>query len=239
MAQLNGWMTIADAYANALFAGAGWDSVTLDAQHGLFDDRALRDTLLALSATTPRRFVRLAGNDPHLVGRALDLGADGVIVPMIDSVADAQALAGACWYPPRGARSFGPALAALRAGAQPYEAFAGAIEVWAMIETRGGLEAVEDIAAVDGITGLYVGPNDLALALGLPPGSSREEPQMLEAFARVVAAAGAAGKASCIFCVAPAYARRMADLGFTMVTVAGDAALMRGAAAAAVAQMKG
>jgi 4-hydroxy-2-oxoheptanedioate aldolase len=238
MAQLNGWMTIPDAYANALFAGAGWDSVTLDAQHGLFEDRSLRDSLHALAEKTPKRLVRVPWNHPPDLMRVLDLGADGIIAPMIDSVAEAEALAAACWYPPRGRRSFGPGLAALRAGSRPYEAFAADIEVWAMIETRGGFDAVEEIAAVDGITGLYVGPNDLALCLGLPPGSSREEPQMFEAFARIIAAANSAGKESGIFCIEPAYARRMAELGFTMVTVAGDSALMTAAAVAAVAQMK-
>jgi 4-hydroxy-2-oxoheptanedioate aldolase len=238
MAQLNGWMSIPDAYANALFAGAGWDSVTLDAQHGLYDDRSIRDCLHALADKSPRRLVRVPWNDPAQLMRALDLGADGVIAPMIDSVAEAEALAMACWYPPRGRRSFGPGLAAIRAGSRPYEAYAADIQVWAMIETRGGFDAVEAIAAVDGVTGLFVGPNDLALSLGLPSGSNREEPQMLAACGRIVAAARAAGKQSGIFCTNPAYARRMADLGFDMVTVAGDSALMQAAAEAAVAQMR-
>jgi 4-hydroxy-2-oxoheptanedioate aldolase len=238
MTQLNGWMTIPDAYANALFAGAGWDSVTLDAQHGLFDDRSLRDTLHALADKTPRRIVRVPWNDPAQLMRALDMGADGIIAPMIDSVAEAEALAAACWYPPKGRRSFGPGLAALRAGARPYEAAAADIEVWAMIETRGGFDAVEAIAAVNGVTGLYVGPNDLALSFGLASGSNREEPQMLAAFERIIAAAKVAGKESGIFCTNPAYARRMAELGFTMVTVAGDGELMRAAAVAAVGEMK-
>jgi 4-hydroxy-2-oxoheptanedioate aldolase len=237
MARLNGWMSIPDAFANALFAGVGWDSVTLDAQHGLFDDRALRETLLALAAPTPKRLVRPPWNDAAWICRALDLGADGVIVPMINSVAEAKALAAAALYPPRGQRSFGGALAAMRAGAQPYEAFAAEVEVWAMIETAQALQSVEAIAAVAGVTGLFVGPNDLALSLGLPSGSSREEPQMLDAFARIVAAANSAGKESGIFCTTPAYARRMGAMGFSMLTVAGDAALLRDAAATAVAEM--
>lgn len=238
MAQLNGWMSIPDAFANATFAAAGWDSVTLDAQHGLFDDRSLRDSLHALGHPAPKRFVRVPWNEPAQVMRALDLGADGVIAPLVNSVADARALAEAAWYPPRGKRSFGPSLAALRAGGHAYEAVAQEIEVWAMVETREALDVVEAIAGVDGITGLYVGPNDLALSLGLPSGSSREEPQMIQAFSRIVAAARGAGKESGIFCVGPAYARRMADLGFTMVTVAGDGALMRAAATAAIAEMR-
>jgi 4-hydroxy-2-oxoheptanedioate aldolase len=238
MAQLNGWMSIPDAFANATFAAAGWDSVTLDGQHGLFDDRSIRDSLHALGDPKPRRLVRVPWNDAAQVCRALDLGADGVIAPMINSVADARALAESAWYPPRGKRSFGPGLAALRAGGRAYEAVAQEIEVWAMVETREALDAVEAIAGVDGITGLYVGPNDLALSLGFAAGSSREEPEMMQAFSRIVAAARAAGKESGIFCVGPAYARRMADMGFTMVTVAGDGALMRAAATAAIAEMR-
>jgi 4-hydroxy-2-oxoheptanedioate aldolase len=238
MAQLNGWMSIPDAFANATFAAAGWDSVTLDGQHGLFDDRSIRDSLHALGHPTPRRLVRVPWNDAAQVCRALDLGADGVIAPMINSVADAKALAEFAWYPPRGKRSFGPGLAALRAGGQHYETVAQWIEVWAMVETREALDVVEAIAGVDGITGLYVGPNDLALSLGFPAGSSREEPQMMQAFSRIVAAARGAGKESGIFCVTPAYARRMADMGFTMVTVAGDGALMRAAASTAIAEMR-
>ena len=238
MVEVNGWLAIPDAFSAALFARGGWDSVTLDAQHGLFEDRSLRDTLHALSAASPRRYVRVPWNDPALVGRALDLGADGVIVPMINNPAEARALAAASWYPPRGGRSFGPGLSALRAGAQPYTAFAAEIRVWGMIETREAFESVEDIAAVDGITGLFVGPNDLALSLGLASGSNREEPQMLDAFRRIVAAARAAGKDCGIYCTNAAYARRMADLGFSMVTAAGDAALLSAAAAKVVEDVR-
>lgn len=238
MVEVNGWLSIPDAFGAALFARAGWDSVTLDAQHGLFDERSLRDVLHALSAATPRRYVRVPWNDPALVGRALDLGADGVIAPMINSVAEAQALARAAWYPPRGQRSFGPGLSALRAGGRPYVDYAGDTSVWAMIETREALEAVEAVAAVDGVDGLFVGPNDLALSLGLPSGSNRQEPQMIDAFGRIVAAAAAHRKRSGIYCTNAAYARQMADLGFTMVTAAGDAALLSAAAAQVVEDVR-
>ncbi|HWF01712.1 MAG TPA: aldolase/citrate lyase family protein [Caulobacteraceae bacterium] len=239
MVEINGWLSIPDAFGAALFARAGWDSVTLDAQHGLFDERALRDVLHALAAPAPRRYVRVPWNDPALVGRALDLGADGVIAPMINSVAEAQALARAAWYPPRGQRSFGPGLSALRAGGRPYVDYAGETTIWAMIETREALAAVEAIAAVDGIDGLFVGPNDLALSLGLGVGSNREEPQMMDAFGRIVAAARGAGKRSGIYCTNGPYARRMGEFGFTMVTAAGDAALLAAAAAKVVEDVRG
>jgi 4-hydroxy-2-oxoheptanedioate aldolase len=233
MLQVNGWMSIPDPFANALFARAGWDSVTLDAQHGLFDYATLAASLQALAGARPRRLVRVPRNEPGYIGKVLDAGADGVIAPMINSVGEARALAAACWYPPRGSRSFGPILAALRTGGLPYQKGpAQAIEVLAMIETREALDAVEEIAAVDGITGLFVGPSDLALALGLEPGQDREEGVLLDAYRRIVQAAQRAQKTVGIYCASPGYARKMAALGFSMVTVISDAAVLSRAAAA-------
>ena len=238
MVQINGWMSIPDPYANALFARVGWDSVTLDAQHGLFDERALVATLQALGDKTPRRLVRVAWNEAALIGKALDFGADGVIVPLVNSVDDARRVADACRFPPTGTRSFGPGPAALRAGGLSYESLANQIEAWAMIETAQALDAVKDIAAVPGIDGLFVGPNDLALSLGLPSGSNREEPQMIAAFEEIIAAAKAAGKLCGIFCTNAAYARRMAKLGFSMVTAAVDTSVLTEAAARVVTEVR-
>jgi 4-hydroxy-2-oxoheptanedioate aldolase len=235
MAEINGWMAVPNAFANTLFARGGWDSVTLDGQHGLFDEAAIVATLLALGAASPRRLVRVPWNEPGVIGKVLDAGADGVIAPMINSAAAAEKLAAACWYPPAGSRSYGPMIAALRSGGVPHMDAAKKIEVLAMIETREALEAVREIVAVPGITGLYVGPNDLALSLGLGAGSDREEPEMMAAFAAILAAAAGAGKTAGIYCASAAYARRMAGLGFTMVTAGSDAALLGGAAAVVTA----
>jgi 4-hydroxy-2-oxoheptanedioate aldolase len=235
VAEINGWMAVPNAFANTLFARGGWDSVTLDAQHGLFDESAIVATLLALAAPAPRRLVRVPWNEPGVIGKVLDAGADGVIAPMINSVAEARKLAATCWYPPQGSRSYGPMIAALRTGGLPYMEAAKKIEVLAMIETREALAAVREIAAVPGITGLYVGPNDLALSLGFGAGSDREEPEMLAAFKAIVSAASGAGKTVGIYCTSAAYARRMLGLGFTMVTAGSDAALLGGAAAVVAA----
>ena len=225
-------MGIPEVFANTVFARAGWDSVTLDAQHGLFDAPSIVATLLALSAPSPKRFVRVAWNEPGSIGKVLDAGADGVIVPMINSDEEAKRLSEACWYPRGGRRSFGPVLASMRAGDVPYETFASGIEVLAMIETGEALAAVDAIASVDGITGLFVGPNDLGIALGLAPGTDREEPMMIEAFHTIIGAAARAGKTAGIFCGSPAYAKRMGELGFDMVTAGSDSRLLAQSAAA-------
>jgi 4-hydroxy-2-oxoheptanedioate aldolase len=238
MAHINGWMSIPDPYANAVFARAGWDSVTLDAQHGLYDDRSISACLQALAAAAPRRIVRVRQNDAALIGRALDASADGIIVPLVNSAADARRVAEACYYPPRGARSFGPGLAALRAGAQPYMEVAQHIEVLAMVETSAALEAVAEIVSVPGITGVYVGPNDLALSLGHGAGSDREEPALLDAYRTIIEAARAAGKIAGIYCVKADYAVRMAELGFAFVTAGTDTGCLSLAASAAVAKLR-
>ena len=239
MTEINGWMNIAEPAANALFAAAGWDSVTLDAQHGLFDKTSLARSLLAIAPGAPRRYVRPAANTPDQVCQALDLGADGVIAPMINSAAEARRLAEAAWYPPAGGRSYGPLLAARRAGSRPYLDSAADIEVFAMIETRAGLESVDEIARTQGITGLFIGPNDLGLSLGLGPGGEREEPEIHAAYMAVTAAAKRHGKRSGIFCPAPAYAARMVEAGFDMVVGGVDSGLLASAAGAAARQARG
>lgn len=239
MTEKNIWLSIPDPFSAMVAARAGFDSATLDMQHGLFDEAAVATTLMALGEPRPKRYVRPLANDPAMIGKLLDMGADGLIVPMVNSVGDALKLSAACFYPPRGARSFGPMLAALRAGAAPYSGGTADFEIYAMIETREGLDAAAAIAAVDGITGLFVGPNDLGLALGLGPGSDREEPEALRALARIVSAAHETGKRAGIFCTAPAYAHRMAEMGFDMVTITSDAASLRAGAAAALAAFSG
>ncbi len=239
MTETNGWLSIPDAFSAMLMARAGFDSVTLDMQHGLFDDAAVAQTLMALGEARPKRFVRPLANDPGMIGRLLDMGADGLIVPMISSVGDALKLAAACHYPPKGQRSYGPMLAALRAGAAPYSGGTAKFEIYAMIETREGFDAARNIAAVDGITGLYVGPNDLGLALGFGPGSDREEPEMLQALTHIVAAAHDNKKRAGIFCTAAPYARRMAEMGFDLVTLTTDAAALRSGAAATLSGFSG
>lgn len=237
MARSNAWLTIADPFAALVIAGAGFDCVTIDMQHGMFDQAAAIRTLLSLAS--PLRLVRVPWNEPAVIGKMLDAGADGLIVPMINSADEARALADASHYPPAGARSFGPMIDGLRERAMPYMQRAASVELHAMIETRAALAAVGDIAAVEGITGLFVGPNDLALALGHGPGADREEPELLAALSHIVQAARDAGKQAGIYCASPAYARRMVALGFGLVTIATDTSLLSVGARAALAAYGG
>lgn len=230
MTETNGWLTIADPFTAMAFTAAGFDSVTLDMQHGLFDAAGVAAVLFALAGKPVRRLVRPPDADAAMVGKLLDLGADGLIAPMINTVAEAEALAAGCRYPPYGRRSFGPL--AERGGTAGADA--APLDIFAMIETCEGLDAVEGIAAVEGVTGLYVGPNDLALALGLGPGSDRTEPVMLDSLGRIAAAAAARGKRAGLYCASSGYAARMASLGYDFLTLMSDASALTRAGGDAV-----
>lgn len=231
--QTNAWLTIPDAFTASVIARTGFDSITLDMQHGQYDEAAVVRTLSALPSTQPKIFVRVPRNEPSIIEKVLDFGADGVIVPMINNAAEADALVQAAHYPPAGQRSYGPMQAVLRAGDRPYLHFAASVEVFAMIETAQALASVREIAETQGISGVFVGPSDLALSLGYQPGADREEDRIIDALGSIVGAANAAGKRAGLYCQSPAYARRMADMGFDFLTIATDTALLATGALAA------
>jgi 4-hydroxy-2-oxoheptanedioate aldolase len=203
-------------------AGVGYDYVCFDAQHGLLDYRALLVGMTALDARGCAGLVRVQDNQQFWIGQALDVGAQGVIVPMVNTAEDARAAVAACRYPPAGRRSFGPVRAELRRPTTPAEANA-AVLCLPMIETGEGLANVEAIAATPGVDGLYIGPSDLRLGLG---GASPDDPALDTTFARALdrirAAAAAAGIVVGIHCPSGAVAAQRFAAGFTWVSVASD-----------------
>jgi 4-hydroxy-2-oxoheptanedioate aldolase len=229
----NAWLTIPDAHLAEMVAARGiTEAVTLDLQHGLFDHGTAVHALRAIAGHGAAPLVRLPGIDPAWIGYALDAGAAGVIAPMVESVGEAEALVAACRYPPDGRRSHGPTRVALRPGADAFAAAEEAV-IFAMIESREGLEQCEALAAVDGLDGLFVGPGDLGLSLGLGPGQDRDEPELRDAIGRVLAACRKAGKRAAIHAGSTGYAARMAASGFDLVTVWVDALAIAASLAAA------
>jgi len=168
-------------------AHQGFDSITIDMQHGLIDYQMAVTMLQAISTTTVIPLVRVPWNDPARLMKALDAGAYGVICPMVNTVADAIALVRACKYPPLGIRSFGPIRAKYYAGGGTHgggEYHIDANEVTLVIpqiETREAIENLEGILGVEGIGGIYVGPSDLAMALGSEPRKGQNDPVVIEA----------------------------------------------------------
>ena len=217
------WAAIPASVTAELAAVAGYDYVCIDLQHGLSDEWTMVSMLQATVAAGATPIVRPTWNEPGLIMRALDLGASGVIVPLVSSRAEAERAVEACRYPPVGTRSYGPSRAELVVGSSAPEELAAAALCFVMIETRGGLEQVEEIAATPGLDGLYIGPSDLSLAIGLTPG--RGGPELEQAIARVLEAAHAHGLIAGMHCANGAAARDRAQQGFEVVTVAVDASL--------------
>ena len=212
------WSVIPSALSVRLLAAAGLDYVVIDLQHGGATEADLpaMASAIRLAGSTPVARVRHA-HTPD-IGRALDLGCEGVIVPNVDSAAQARQLAGAVRYPPAGYRSMGGVLAA----AEPF--------CVVMAESAAAVAELDATLAVDGVDGLYVGPGDLSLSLGCAP--DPDDPVLNGALQRVWAACAAAGKPVGVHAADGAIARRYREAGCTLITTAVDAAAITRDAAA-------
>jgi 4-hydroxy-2-oxoheptanedioate aldolase len=228
------WLSIGSSYGAELAGWSGADAVLVDLQHGMTDIQTMIGMLQAISATPATPLVRVPSCDPPLIMKALDAGAYGIVCPMINSAAEAEAFVAATRYPPRGGRSFGPARGLLYGGADYFEHADATIVRLAMIETAEGLAAVEAICAVEGLDGLFVGPNDLGLALGRGTSGDPTDPKVVAAIARCRDAAARAGKHAGIFCPSGVVAARRASEGFDFVVPGSDANILKSAAAAEV-----
>ena len=238
-AVINGWLAIPSSYSAEVIGHSGFDSVTIDLQHGMIGIDAALPMFQALSSTQAIPLARVPTNDPAQIMRLLDTGAYGIICPMISTVADAELFVSACRYPPKGQRSFGPARALLYAGADYYPHADREILTLGMIETQAGLDNLDEILSVDGLDGIYVGPNDLCLALGRSPKSESDDPVVVQAIARICERTKAHGKIAGIFCSSGQAAALRISQGFQMVTPGNEASILGAAAKAAVAVARG
>ena len=224
-----GWMSIDSAYAAELVGASGFDAVVIDCQHGMAGHAQMLAMLQALSHIPAVPLVRVSWNNLAEINRALDAGGHGVICPLVNSVAEAVAFGRACRYPMDGAdgpgrdRSFGPARGLLVGGANFAQHANAQMLALAMIETRAGLDAVQAIAAVAPIDGLFIGPSDLGIALGLGPGAAHTHPVLAAAITRIQQACKAAGKAAGIWCGSAEMARDMLAQGLQLVVPGHDA----------------
>lgn len=232
-----GWCTIGNPYAAEIISRAGYDWVCIDAQHGMVDEAGTVGMLQAIAAAGVPALVRVRWNRPEIIGRALDAGAQGVIVPMVNDPESAAAAVRACRYPPEGQRSFGPARAALQA---PDFSAAGANNAaicMVMAETVQATAAIDDIAGVPGVDGVFVGPSDLALTEGLPPDLRRAEPEHVRRIERVATACEAAEITAGIFAGAADTAKFWRERGYRMLATHADAMLLRLGAHALLAEL--
>jgi 4-hydroxy-2-oxoheptanedioate aldolase len=225
-----GWMSFDSAYAAEVVASCGFDAVVIDGQHGMAGFETQLRMLQALSHTAAVPVVRVSHNSLAEVNRALDAGAYGVICPLVNSAAEAAQFARACRYPLNGMageRSMGPARGLLYGGADYPERANAEILALAMIETGAGLDALDAIAATPNLDGLFVGPTDLGIALGLGPAASHEHPVLAEALARIARACQAHGRVAGIWCSSAEMGRAMVALGYRFVVPGHDAMCLK------------
>ncbi|MEQ8968118.1 MAG: aldolase/citrate lyase family protein [Azospirillaceae bacterium] len=237
-AAVNGWLAIPSAFSAETMAHQGWDSLTIDLQHGVVDYQTAVTMLAAISTTDTVPLVRVPWLDPGIIMKMLDAGSYGVICPMVNSPEDAATLVGACRYPPKGQRSFGPIRALLYAGPDYPKHANDTVAAFAMIETKRALDALDEILSVPGLDAIYVGPADLSLALGCTPTFDQEEKPVVAAIERIAEAAARHGVVAGIHNGSPAYAKRMIELGFRFVTIGSDARMMAAGAKQTVAAMR-
>lgn len=225
-AALGGWLTIPSSFTAELFGNAGFDWVCIDMQHGLIDYQTGVTMLQALSTTETVPIVRVPWNEPGIIMKALDAGAYGVIVPMVNSKAEAEAAVGASRYAPKGYRSYGPVRAAVYGGPDYAAKANDEVLCICMIETREAIEYVDEIVSVPGVDVAYIGPADLSVSMGLPPASYHEEADYASAVQRVVDTCNKHGVIAGFHGGNPANARARIEQGFRFVEVASDAESM-------------
>lgn len=231
-----GWIVGPTVIGPEEYAAAGYDYVGFDVQHGYLTDADVALMLRRLEYVPIATVVRLPDASPAPIGRVLDAGADGVVIAMVESAADAAAAVAATRYAPGGVRSFGPLRASM--GADP-AALQARASVFAMIETTRGLAAVDEICGVDGLTGIYVGPADLALSMGHRPAEAFTRRDVLDVILQVQRAAAQAGLVSGIHAATGAAGHAMAQNGFGMITLASESQALRRGAAAHLAEALG
>jgi 4-hydroxy-2-oxoheptanedioate aldolase len=236
---IGAWLTLANTHTAELMAHAGFDWLCIDLQHGLLDYRDLLHMLPAISTTETTPLVRVAGNDFKLINKALDAGAMGVIVPMVNNREEALAAIAACKYPPAGSRSYGPTRAALYGGRGYASEANEEIACIVMIETQEGLDNLEAIVTTPGLGGVYIGPGDLALALGLPARGDTDDPRHLAAVGKILDGCKRHAVPAGIHTGGLAYARRRLEAGFDFVTLGADAGFLMQAVTADLAAARG
>jgi 4-hydroxy-2-oxoheptanedioate aldolase len=239
---LGGWLTTADPQIVEYLATCGFDEICIDQQHGLADGASLAGLFRSIELHGAAPTTRVPANDFAAIGKALDVGAVAIVVPMVGSAEEASRAAAACHYPPRGGRSVGPLRGSLLRASKRLEGLDEAACV-VMVETAEGLRNVDEIAATPGVDAVYIGPGDLGLGLGMSAWSDdwskAEAKTHADAIAAILAACRRHGVAPGIHTGDGVTARRYLDQGFLMVTVTNELGLITNGGRAELALARG
>lgn len=236
---VNGWLAIPSGFSAEVMAQGGFDSVTVDLQHGVQDYLSMVACFQAMQSHPVLPMVRVPWNEPGIIGKVLDAGAYGVICPMINTKEEAEAFVSYMRYPPAGKRSNGPIRAAIYGAASSYQSTANdEILCMPMIETQQAIDNLDSILDVPGIDAVYIGPSDLAFSRGGSPTLDQETQQAMDTYQLILDATKKRGINACIHCGQASYAVRMHKMGFDLVTLGNDSGLLLQAARAATATVK-
>jgi 4-hydroxy-2-oxoheptanedioate aldolase len=237
-AAINGWLAIPNSFSTEVMAHQNWDSLTIDMQHGVIDEASMVQMLQAISTTAVTPVVRVPWLAPGIIMKALDMGAYGVICPMVNSREDAQKFVQYTSYAPMGVRSFGPVRAQIYGGPDYADHANETIVRFAMIETKQALDCLDDILSVEGLDAIYVGPSDLSLSMGCRPVFDDVDPLAAQAIDHILDRAKAHGLMAGIHNGRVDVAKERVKKGFRFVTISSDARLIAAGAADLISQMR-
>ena len=221
---VNGWASIANTFSAEILAASGFDSVTMDMQHGLVGYQKVVEMLQAVSGYNITPMVRVPWNDPSMVMRCLDAGAYGIICPMVNTKEECEKFVSACRYAPRGNRSFGPARAKIYGGDDYLEHADNTLLNFAMIETSEAVDNLDKILSVEELDAVYVGPSDLAITMGYLPGVYEKEVE--DCISYIVKTCKKKNIKAGIHCPNGKSVKERFDIGYNLGTISADSALL-------------
>ena len=237
---INGWLQVPSTASAETMSQQGWDSLTIDMQHGLVDYTNALPMLQTISASEVTPLARVNWNEPGQIMKILDAGSYGIICPMVSNKQQAENFVQACMYPPNGYRSYGPVRGLIYGGPDYAKHADTELLKIAMIETKEALEKLDEIMSVEGVDGIYVGPADLSLAIGEEPGFDR--PEGTKAYDQILRILDHAKKNNIFAGIhngSPEYAMKMVDKGFNFVTISSDQRIMGLGAKNIIEKIKG
>jgi len=233
---VNGWSSIANTFNSEILATSGFDSVTIDMQHGLVGYQKVVEMLQAISGYNITPMVRVPWNDPSMVMRCLDAGAYGIICPMVNTKEECEKFVAACRYPPKGNRSFGPIRARMYAGDDYFKHANDTLLNFAMIETSEAVDNLDKILSVEELDAVYIGPSDLAVTMGYAPGAYEKEVE--DCLSYIIEMCKKKNIKAGIHCPDGKTVKERFDMGYNLGTISADAALLSQASKREIADAK-
>ncbi len=223
---INGWLHIPNTWTAELMANAGWDCITVDMQHGLHNIETAMQMMQAISTTEAVPLARCNWNEPGEIMRLLDSGAYGIICPMINTKKDCEKFVGACRYPPKGYRSFGPTRQRIYAGADYGEHANKETLAFAMIETEEAVENIDSINSVEALDGVFIGSGDLKLSYTGKATHAVESDAFENAIKTIIKSCIEYGIIPGIWCATIEDAKKRKEQGFKFIALKSDSMML-------------